>query len=156
MNKNPQPSDVHYQRPGFFTRYLFNAPIRLLTKVGIGAWGARTLEVTGRKSGLPRQTPVNLLTIEDHHYLVAPRGEAEWVRNLRADDGRLVLIIGRHRQEWKATELTDSDKTEVLRSYLRRWKFEVGVFFGGVDAKSSDEELSAIAPRHPVFELVEA
>jgi hypothetical protein len=27
------------------------------------------------------------------------------------------------------------------------------VFFGGVSADSSDEELAAIAPRHPVFRL---
>jgi hypothetical protein len=43
------------------------------------------------------------------------------------------------------------EKTAVLRGYLRRWKFEVGQFFDGIDADSSDEEIAAIGPRHPVF-----
>jgi deazaflavin-dependent oxidoreductase (nitroreductase family) len=144
---------VHYQRPGWFTKHVFNGAISLLTRLGIGVWGARTLEVVGRKSGTPRHNPVNLLNFDGRHYLVAPRGEVEWVRNVRAADGHLVLILGRRRQEWIATELVDGTKTEVLRQYLRRWKAEVGVFFGGVGPDSTDEALTAIAPRHPVFEL---
>ena len=42
---------------------------------------------------------------------------------------------------------------QVLRAYLRRWKAEVGVFFGGVGADSTDDEIRAIAPNHPVFLL---
>ena len=49
--------------------------------------------------------------------------------------------------------MADGDKTEILRAYLRRWKAEVGVFFEGIGADSSAEEISAIAHRHPVFEL---
>ena len=41
----------------------------------------------------------------------------------------------------------------MLRAYLKRWKAEVGVFFDGTSADSTDEELAAIAPRHPVFVL---
>jgi hypothetical protein len=37
--------------------------------------------------------------------------------------------------------------------FLKRWKFEVGVFFGGVGPDSSDEELRRIAPDHPVFRI---
>jgi hypothetical protein len=40
-----------------------------------------------------------------------------------------------------------------LRAYLKRWKFEVGVFFGGVGPDSPDEELRRIAPDHPVFRV---
>ena len=49
--------------------------------------------------------------------------------------------------------MSDIDKAAVLRPYLRRWKAEVGVFFDGVDASASDEELVAIGPKHPVFLL---
>jgi len=41
----------------------------------------------------------------------------------------------------------------VLRTYLRRWKFEVGMFFQGVGPDSTDAEFEAIAARHPVFVL---
>ena len=143
----------HYRQPGWFTRNVFNRLIARLTRLGISVWGSRVLEVTGRKSGLPRRTPVNLLTFDGHEYLVSPRGEGEWVRNLRAADGRLTLVLGRRRQPRTAREVADGDKIEILRAYLRRWKVEVGVFFEGIGADSSTEEIAAIAHRHPVFEL---
>jgi hypothetical protein len=40
-----------------------------------------------------------------------------------------------------------------LRAYLKRWKFEVGVFFDGVGPDSSEQELLAAAPKHPAFRL---
>ena len=40
------------------------------------------------------------------------------------------------------------------RSGKERWKAEVGVFFDGVSAKSTDDELRRIAPYHPVFRVV--
>ena len=44
----------------------------------------------------------------------------------------------------------------MLRAYLKRWKFEVGVFFDGVGPDSTDEQLRAISPRHPAFEIESA
>jgi deazaflavin-dependent oxidoreductase (nitroreductase family) len=142
----------HYQRPGWFTRNVFNRLIALLTRLGVSVVGSRELRVRGRKSGEWRTTPVNLLTIGSDRYLVAPRGQTEWVKNLRVA-GTGELRVGRRVEEFEATEIADDDKPEILRDYLRRWKFEVGVFFGGVDAKSSDEDLRRIAPDHPVFAI---
>lgn len=144
---------VHYQRPGWITRNVMNRAVAWLTRRGFSVWGSRVLEVPGRRSGLPRQVPVNLLTIDGVRYLVAPRGNAEWVRNVRASGGRLDLLLGRKREAQVATEVADDDKNEILRAYLRRWKAEVGVFFDGVDAGSDEAELRRIAPRHPVFRL---
>jgi deazaflavin-dependent oxidoreductase (nitroreductase family) len=141
-----------YLVPGWFTRNVFNRLIVGLTRLGISVWGSRVLEVRGRKSGEPRQTPVNLLTLDGTRYLVAPRGQTQWVRNLRvAGDGDLLL--GRHREHFVASEIPDADKEPILRSYLKRWKWEVGVFFGGVDASSSSEDLRRIAPGHPIFRI---
>lgn len=146
-------TEKHYQAPGWFTRNVFNRSVAVLTRMGISVLGSRVLEVRGRTSGQPRRTPVNLLSYEGQEYLVSPRGEGQWVRNVRADEGRLTLLLGRKRDERVATELADADKIPLLRAYLRRWKAEVGVFFGGVDADSSDEDLARIAPKHPVFVL---
>ncbi len=143
----------HYRAPGWFTRNIFNRTVAGLTRSGISVWGSRVLEVPGRTSGEPRRVPVNLLTFEGQHFLVSPRGNGQWVRNVRANGGRLDLLLGRRRTAQIATELADVDKVPVLRAYLRRWKAEVGVFFDGVGADSSDEELLAIAPKHPVFVL---
>lgn len=147
------PTTAHYHRPGWFTRNLFNRAVAALTRLGLSVWGSRVLEVPGRRSGLPRRVPVNLLTHDGRQYLVSPRGEGEWVRNVRANAGRLDLLLGRRRSHHVATEVADEAKAEVLRAYLRRWKVEVGVFFDGVDAASTDAELLAIAPKHPVFVL---
>jgi deazaflavin-dependent oxidoreductase (nitroreductase family) len=129
---------------------VFNPFIAVLTRLGISVWGSRVLRVRGRKSGEWRSTPVNLLTHDGERYLVAPRGHTQWVKNMRAA-GQGELRVGRRVEPFSATEVGDDDKVDILRAYLRRWKMEVGVFFGGVDAKSSEEDLRRIAPDHPVF-----
>ena len=144
---------THYRQPGWFTQHVFNPLVRFATRHGVSIWGSRVLEVRGRKTGEPRHTAVNLLEIDGRHYLVSPRGHTQWVRNVRAGDGRIATLVGRTREEWRARELDDADKVPVLRAYLRRWKLEVGPFFGGVDADSPDEDLLRIAPDHPVFRL---
>jgi deazaflavin-dependent oxidoreductase (nitroreductase family) len=145
--------EQHYRKPGFFTTHVFNRMVAALTRTGISVLGSRVLEVRGRKSGLVRRTPVNLLTLDGREYLVSPRGESEWVRNVRADDGKLDLLLGSRRQHYRGQEVADADKVGVLRGYLRRWKAEVGVFFDGVGPDSTDEQIRDIAHKHPVFLL---
>ena len=151
---NADASLPRYVKPGWFTRHVFNRTIAVLTRAGISVWGSRELRVRGRTSGEWRAVPVNLLTHDGKRYLVAPRGHTQWVRNLRvARTGE--LRVGRRTETFRATEVADADKPPILRAYLKRWKAEVGVFFDGVSAKSTEEELVRIAPDHPVF-LVEA
>ena len=143
---------AHYQAPDWFTRNIFNRLVAALTRAGVSFWGSRILEVRGRKTGEPRRTPVNLLALESERYLVAPRGHTQWVRNLRAA-GEGELLLGHRREHFHATELGDNDKETILRAYLRRWKWEVGQFFGGVGPDSATDELNRIAPSHPVFRI---
>jgi deazaflavin-dependent oxidoreductase (nitroreductase family) len=145
-------ADAHYRRPDWFTTNVFNRLVAAFTRAGISVWGSRVLEVPGRKSGEPRRTPVNLLTFEGQRYLVAPRGETQWVRNLRAS-GSGRLLLGRRAEAFRASELIDADKPPLLRAYLKRWKVEVGMFFDGVGPDSPQAELERIAPRHPVFRI---
>ncbi len=142
----------HYARPGWFTQHVFNPIVAVLTRAGISVWGSRELRVRGRTSGEWRTTPVNLLTIETTNYLVAPRGETQWVKNLRVA-GSGELRVGRRTDRFQATEIADAEKVPILRAYLKRWKAEVGVFFDGVSATSSEAELLRIAPDHPVFRI---
>lgn len=141
-----------YQEPGWFTTRVFNRSVALLTSMGIGVWGSRVLAVKGRKSGETRTTPVNLLVHDGQRYLVAPRGHTQWVRNIRVS-GEAELRKGRSAERVTVTELPDTDKPPVLRAYLKRWRFEVGAFFNGVGPKSTDDQLLAIAPDHPVFRI---
>jgi deazaflavin-dependent oxidoreductase (nitroreductase family) len=141
-----------YQRPGWFTKHVFNPIVAGLTRVGVSLAGSRVLEVRGRKSGEWRRTPVNPLELQGERYIVAPRGETQWVRNLRAS-GQGRLRKGLRTEEFTATELADEQKTPVLRAYLQNWAWEVGAFFEGVGADASDEDLRRIAPRHPIFRI---
>ena len=145
-------ASAKYDAPDFFTRTFFNPAVAFATKIGLSMWGSRVLEVQGRKSGEWRTTPVNLLTLDGQRYLVAPRGETQWARNLRVSgNGRLRL--GSKREEFRATELTDAEKPMVLRAYLKRWAFETGKWFEGVKHDSPDADVARIAAEHPVFRI---
>jgi deazaflavin-dependent oxidoreductase (nitroreductase family) len=139
-------------RPGRVMNKIFNSSVAGLTKAGISVMGSRVLYVRGRTSGQWRTNPVNLLRHDGGTYLVAPRGHTQWVKNMRVAGGG-ELHVGRRVEAFTAVELPDADKPELLRAYLRKWKFEVGMFFEGVGPDASDEQLLAIAPGYPVFRI---
>jgi len=145
----------YYRAPGWFTRNVFNRLVAFLTGHGVSILGSRVLAVPGRTSGRWRTTPVNLLRHDGRRYLVSPRGETQWVRNLRAS-GAGELRLGRRAESFRGRELADGEKVPVLRAYLRTWRVEVGVFFAGVGPDSGDDQIRAIAPRHPAFEVLPA
>ena len=131
---------------------LSNWIVATLTRYGISLRGSRVLSVRGRQSGEWRSTPVNPLTYQGRRYLVSPRGQTQWVRYMRVARGG-QLRVGRRVEEFTATELADEQKPELLREYLRRWKFEVGMFFDGVGPDAPDTTLLEIAPGYPVFQI---
>src|SRR5688500_12854153 len=98
---------TRYQAPGCFTKHVFNRAVRRLTRVGLSVWGSRELRVTGRRSGVVRTTVVNLLDHDGRRFLVAPRGETEWVRNLRAA-GTGELRVGRRVESFTYVEIANA------------------------------------------------
>jgi deazaflavin-dependent oxidoreductase (nitroreductase family) len=148
---NASAAEHRYIKPQSATN-VFNIVVARLTRMGVSVYGSRVLYVKGRKSGEWRSTPVNPLPLDGTRYLVAPRGNTQWVRNLRAV-GTGELRVGRRVEPFRATEIADDDKPEILRAYLKRWKWEVGVFFDGVDAKAPEEKLREIAPGYPIFHI---
>ena len=145
-------ADDRYIRPGWFTKHLFNRAVRWLARLGVSVLGSRELRVVGRSSGTMRTTVVNLLDVDGHRYLVAPRGTTQWVRNLRAA-GNGELRVGRRIEAFRAEELPDDAKAPILRAYVKRWGWEVGQFFEGLSKNPTEHELAAIAPGFPVFAL---
>ena len=143
---------TRYVKPAKATNF-FNETVARLTRLGISVYGSRVLYVRGRKSGEWRSNPVNPLTVDGTRYLVAPRGNTQWVRNLRAGDGTGELRIGRRVEPFQATEISDDAKPAILRAYLKHWKWEVGIFFDGVGADAPEETLRAMAPGYPIFRI---
>jgi deazaflavin-dependent oxidoreductase (nitroreductase family) len=148
MNAEGQP---RYVQPTRGT-HIFNSAVASLTRMGISVWGSRVLAVRGRTSGEWRTTPVNPLSFEGERYLVSPRGNTQWVRNMRVAGGG-ELRVGRKVERFTATEVPVEERPRVLRAYLKRWKFEVGMFFQGVGPDAPDDRLLAIAADHPVFRI---
>ena len=131
----------------------FNKLVAGLTNLGVSLMGSRVLSVRGRKSGEWRSNPVNLLVLDGQRYLVAPRGHVQWVRNLRAS-GEGTLRVGRTVETFRAEELADADKPDIIRLYLKKWAWEVGAFFGDdVRADSPVSRLLEVAPGVPVFKI---
>lgn len=130
----------------------FNTAVGFLTRHGISILGSRVLQVRGRKSGKVYSLPVNPLPLDGERYLISPRGHTQWVRNMRAAGGG-ELRVGRRVERFTAVELADEEKPAVLHEYIRRWWFEVGAFFEGVNRKTPEAELLRIAPGFPVFRI---
>jgi deazaflavin-dependent oxidoreductase (nitroreductase family) len=131
----------------------FNTVAKWLTRHGVSLMGSRVLAVRGRRSGEVRTTVVNLFDHEGDRYLLAPRGNTQWVRNLRAA-GEGELRLGRRVQHFTAVEIADPDKPALIRLYLRKWAWETGAFFDGLKADSPESEIAAAAPGFPVFRIV--
>jgi deazaflavin-dependent oxidoreductase (nitroreductase family) len=141
-----------YREPDWFITRIANPMVALLAKAGVSLRGSRILEVRGRRSGRWHSTPVNPLEFQGDTYLVAPRGETQWARNVRtAGEGRLRL--GRNVERFRATELSNEVKPPVLRAYLGRWQREAGTFFEGLGPSAPDADLLRIASNHPVFRI---
>jgi deazaflavin-dependent oxidoreductase (nitroreductase family) len=153
MSDNPSTRYVRPTTPlGRGLGRLSNDLVAGLARRGISLRGSRVLSVRGRKSGEWHSTPVNPLTYEGTTYLVSPRGQTQWVRNMRVAGGG-ELRVGRRVEPFTATELPDEQKPPLLREYLRRWKFEIGMFFEGVGPDAPDAKLLEIAPGYPVFQI---
>lgn len=142
-----------YLPPAHRSDVLFGRAVAWLTRHGVSLLGTRVLVVPGRSSGRLQQVPVNLLRQDGRRYLVAIRGNTQWVRNVRVAGGA-QLRLGRRTEEVRLRELPVEERVPVLRRYLARWGWEVGRFVEGIDRNSPDADLLAAAPGIPAFEVL--
>jgi deazaflavin-dependent oxidoreductase (nitroreductase family) len=143
---------AEYNRPGFMAN-LGNAFIGILNRIGLRPGGSQLLAVRGRKSGDVKTTPVNPLTVDGVMYLVAPRGETHWVRNLRAAN-EAELRVGRKSTAIRTQEVADAEKPALINAYLARWGNVTKSHFGSSSTSPPAEELEQLAGRTPVFRVV--
>ena len=140
-----------YRRPAKATQ-IIDRFVSWLASLGLMPSKTVTLEVKGRRSGRVRSTVINWVEHEGERYFVSPRGEAEWVRNVRAAGGDAAI---RHRghQRVRLEEIPFDQRAPILKAYLGENAWSTQQHFG-VDPKAEIEEFEAIAGRHPVFRIV--
>lgn len=141
-----------YQKPGWFVSKVANGAVAfLIRRLGKSPSGAQLLEVRGRKTGKVQTVPVNPIEADGNRYLVAPRGETQWVRNFRAA-GEGELKVGGRSERIVGRELPDGDKPKILRAYLDKYYGQVASQFD-VPKDATLEQLAEIAGNHPVFHI---
>jgi hypothetical protein len=137
-----QPSDAMPKtyRLSLGTR-LVNALFRLITRLGLGASYRHILTVPGRKTGRLYSTPVDLIEVDGHRWLV-------WVRNARAA-GEVTLSRGRHTDKFKVEEAELEAAVPVLRKYIAEIRVTRPYFNANPD--SSDEAMPQNSRGTPSF-----
>jgi deazaflavin-dependent oxidoreductase (nitroreductase family) len=132
----------------------FNPIARRLLAAGIPMGPDVLLTVRGRKSGLPRTTPVTICENAGRRGLISPFGETDWVRNLRAA-GRATITVSRRKEEVAAVELGPTEAAEFIRDVLapHARRTRLGSWFvRTIDKIDIDNPVEAAEGR-PVFEL---
>ena len=130
---------------------LFNGLIGALVGLGVGPAHMRVLEVRGRKSGKLYTLPVDLLSHQGKTYLVAPRGNTQWVRNAEAS-AVVTLRRGKQAERYRLRPLANAEKPPIIKAYLDTFRREVQRFFP-VPAGSPIDAFVPLAERYPAFEL---
>jgi deazaflavin-dependent oxidoreductase (nitroreductase family) len=133
---------------------LFNPIARFLLVAGVPLGPNGLITIRGRKSGLPRTTPVAIISVSGRRWVWAPWGEVHWVRNLRAA-GRATITVRRRSEDVRATELDATQRVAFFRDVLgplaRGIPFGVQ-FIRVVDGVDLDDPVEAAEGRR-VFEL---
>src|SRR6266480_2573364 len=148
-------SVMESQAPSFVK--VFNPIARRLLNRGPLLGPNALITVRGRKSGLPRTTPVALVEIDGRRWEIGTFGEVNWVRNLRSA-GRAALSVGKRREEVLATELDHQAATAFFRDVIGPYVRKMPVGFGPVllsilGAGEILKDPAAAADHRPVFEL---
>jgi deazaflavin-dependent oxidoreductase (nitroreductase family) len=133
---------------------LINPIARCLLAAGIPMGPNVLVTIRGRKSGLPRTTPLTIVEFSGRQWLMAPYGEVNWVRNLRAAR-RATITVRRRQEEVTAVELGPTEAVAFFRDVLgpRVQRTRVGAWIvRHLDQVDLDHPEEAAKGR-PVFEL---
>ncbi|KUI29960.1 hypothetical protein AU196_03490 [Mycobacterium sp. IS-1742] len=122
-----------YLEPSWFTRAVFNRIVKVT-----GLSGAQTLTVAGRRSGRAQSVPVIPVDVGGHRYVVSTRGEAQWVRNVRAAG---TVTVGS--TAYEAREIAEDERPVVLAAYREKAGRAVEGYFRRLPHDAD----------HPVFAL---
>jgi deazaflavin-dependent oxidoreductase (nitroreductase family) len=135
---------------------LFNPIARRLLGAGVPMGPNALLTVRGRTTGLARTTPVALLVIDGHRWVIGTFGQVNWVRNLRAA-GEATLTVSGRPEPVEAVELSTQEAAsffkDVLAPYVSRVPFVRFVLNKVLGASEVLTDPDRAAQDRTVFEL---
>lgn len=135
--------------------------VRTLLRVGVPLGPVMMVTVPGRRTGIPRSTPIDVFEYDGRRWLIATHdGDAAWVRNLRAA-GRGTLTRGHRRLEFTAVEIAPDQAAGLIAAIASP---RLNRRFGGLalrrtlalTAESDRGAYVRAATEHPLFELADA
>jgi deazaflavin-dependent oxidoreductase (nitroreductase family) len=131
-----------------------NRVVRAMSRLGLPLGTIRILTVPGRRTGVPRSTPVSPLTVEGRRYIVAGLARGDWARNVRVA-GHAQLARGRRRDRVRLTEVTDpAVREQVMRAFPGEVPGGVPMFVRlGLVERADPGQFAAAAPRVAVFRI---
>ncbi|HYO85835.1 MAG TPA: nitroreductase/quinone reductase family protein [Dermatophilaceae bacterium] len=151
---------TRYRRPsGFYRRLQSVAPV--FSALGLTPDYVVRLEVPGRRTGLIRSSFMVMVACGGQRFLVALAGESEWVRNVRAAHGHVVVRHDGQRYAAHLSEVPVTERVEVIRAYIHRPSprgrpmvrtGEARHYFG-IEPDATLPEIEAVAPNYPVFRV---
>lgn len=132
-----------------------NVIVSFLLRLGLPIGPQALLTVPGRRSGLPRTTPIALNACDDGWQLVSVYGEVDWVKNLRAAGS--ALVTRRLREvPVMVRELDAHQAAPILRDLVAAIgplvRPVIGRYFD-TDPTAPLQVWESEAARHPVFIL---
>jgi deazaflavin-dependent oxidoreductase (nitroreductase family) len=133
----------------------FFGPIaRFLLGAGIPLGPNALITIRGRKSSLPRTTPLAIIKVAGRWWIWAPRGEVQWVRNLRAAGHATITVRGRT-EEVTAIELDPTQRVAFFRDILGSLarSIPLGVWFIRTLDQADLDDPVKVAEDRRVFEL---
>src|SRR4030095_6999751 len=99
-----------FREPNALVRFL-NMTFGFLVGLGLGLRHNYILQVRGRRTGRLYSTPIHLLEVCGKRFLVAPRGNTQWVRNAEAG-GEIVLKKWRKEERFRIRIVASREKPE--------------------------------------------
>lgn len=138
-------------RPSRLARVL-NRVSGTLHAAGIRPHRLVTLQVHGRRTGRVISFPLVMVEIDGSRYLVSMLGEkANWVLNIRAAQGRAVLVHGHH-EDVRLEDVPTETRPPILRRYLENAPGARPHL--PIDQHASLDEIARVADAVPVFRVM--
>jgi deazaflavin-dependent oxidoreductase (nitroreductase family) len=117
-----------------------------------------TLEVVGRTSGKPRRVSLSRTDYDGQQFFVSLAGESAWVRNVRAADGKAVILSG-GRHPVRLEEVSREERAPIMLAYVLKRAFthsgaQASRHFFGLGPNPTLAEMQGLADRYVVMRIL--